>query len=504
MSNNHQLNLYTCKQVKEIDNRAINEANIAGIRLMKRAAESAFTEILKRWREPEEIVVLCGGGNNGGDGYIVAGLAAQKNIPVRVYFFSDPQRLAGDAKRAYQFALEAGVTPVAAQQLTLEDNPNILIVDAIVGTGFRGEMRNADVLRHVNDSQSPVISLDLPSGLDGDTGAASGAVICADLTVSFVGLKRGLYTGRGPAVRGELCFSSLGIPQGIVEKTLSTVSLIRSPRALSPRTKDAHKGDFGHVLVVGGDSGMGGAALLAAESAMRSGAGLVSIATRKEHVSPALVRLPEVMSRGVHSGVELEPLLDNANVLVLGPGLGRSAWSRQLLHVALTSHLPCVVDADALNLIAEMDTSGLVDKPWVMTPHPGEAARLLKISSAEVQADRFGAVNAIKAKFPGATVVLKGAGSLIADANKTFVANVGNPGMAVAGMGDVLSGVIGALLARGLSPLEAATLGVHVHGESADKAVELAGETGMLASDIIPFIRECLNTRAVPAYSRAC
>ncbi|ROL71357.1 NAD(P)H-hydrate dehydratase [Pseudomonas chlororaphis] len=261
---------------------------------------------------------------------------------------------------------------------------------------------------------------------------------------------------------------------------------------LSARSLDAHKGQFGHVLVIGGDRGFGGAALLSAQSALRSGAGLVSLATRSEHVPAALARLPEVMTLGVHSANQLMGLLEQASVLVVGPGLGQGAWGRSLLSAAASARLPQVWDADALNLLSKGGL--LLPAASVITPHPGEAARLLGVSTAQVQADRPAAARALSKKYT-AVVVLKGAGSLIASPEGNLVrCDQGHPVMATAGLGDVLAGLLGALLAQGLPAFEAACLAVWLHATAGER--QGAQGRGLAASDLIPAIRQLLEEQS--------
>ncbi len=494
------VNLYTAGQVRQLDRCAIDEHGIAGIHLMKRAGRAAFAALLARWPDPEAITVLAGSGNNGGDGYIVAALAAQRRIPVTVFYLADFEKLTGDAKLAYEFARREGVvmTPFDVRE-TLKG----VVVDAMLGTGTQGELREpyAAAIRTLNATGLPVIALDLPSGLCADTGRSLGETVKADLTVTFVGMKQGLLTGRGPAVTGELRFAGLDIPDAVYDTQVATSrrsSLASVLGLLGEREQDAHKGSYGHVMVIGGDYGFAGAALMAAEAAARLGAGLTSVATRPEHVSAMVSRRPELMVHGVISGQELAPLLARPSVLVLGPGLGQGPWSEQLVQQALIAQLPMVIDADALSMLAAgrvfADKSKSKNDNWVLTPHPGEAARLLGCTVAEVQADRFAAVTALQQRY-GGTVVLKGAGTLIVSGchDGIVLANVGNPGMATGGMGDVLSGVIAALMAQGLTASDAAQLGVCLHGEAADLAVADDGIRGLLATDLLPYMRQLLN-----------
>lgn len=490
--------LYTAAQVRELDRRAIEDQGIPGITLMKRAARAALDVLVERWPRPAGITVFCGSGNNAGDGYIVAGLAVQQGIPAKVAQLVEADRLQGDAHRAWVFACEQGVAMESfSPEFVIGEG---VVVDALLGIGITGEVREhyRRAITAINAARLPVLAIDIPSGLCSDTGAIAGIAVQADVTVSFIGLKRGLLTGRGPAVCGDVVLRDLDVSAevyGGVQAEVERLDLGLLLAELPRRARDAHKGHFGHVLVVGGDIGFGGAVAMAAEAALRVGAGLVSVATRPGHVAAILARRPELMVKGVESGQELEPWLDGPTVLVVGPGLGRSPWSEQLLQKAVKTGLPMVVDADALNILAE----GLVapwgdTSRWIMTPHPGEAARLLGVGSADIQRDRFGAGRALLRKFPS-TLVLKGAGTLVFDAldGGIGLCAAGNPGMASGGMGDVLSGVIGGLFAQGVPARVAARLGVRLHAEAADRVVESSGERGLLATDLLSTIQRLVN-----------
>ncbi|MBQ0806338.1 MAG: NAD(P)H-hydrate dehydratase [Porticoccus sp.] len=494
--------LYTAQQVRDLDQIAIQERGIPGIKLMKSAGRSVFDEINHRW-PGAPITVFCGAGNNGGDGYIVAALALESRLPVQLIQLASPEKLTGDAYTAYEYAVSAGVpmTPFSdCLDLHIGITAGGVIVDALLGTGLNGQVREpyAQAIRLINHSGLPVVAVDIPSGLSSDTGAALEAAVEADVTVTFIGLKQGLLTGRGPALCGELVYNDLSVPADIfggVKHTATRLDRQGLMASFPSRHRDAHKGDFGHVLVLGGDEGFGGAVAMAAEAALRTGAGLVSVATRPEHVSAILARRPELMVKGVASGQELVPLLSSPTVLVVGPGLGQSPWSEQMLQQAVSTGLPMVLDADALNIISG---GRVIPNPgnanWVMTPHPGEAARLLGITSSEVQADRFAAVRALHKIFKCA-VVLKGAGSLVCTAGDqpVGVCTAGNPGMASGGMGDALSGIIGALLAQGLPSDIALPMGVCLHAEAADRAVASDGERGLLATDLFGPLRQLVN-----------
>jgi NAD(P)H-hydrate epimerase len=493
--------LYSVDQVRELDRVAIQDRGIPGIKLMKRAGQAVFSALLRKWPSPSKITVYCGSGNNGGDGYIVAALAKGRGIAVEVVQVAPVAKLSGDARRAYEFAVDEGVAmtalPENIQSVPVPDNG--VIVDALLGTGLTGEVREpfAQVIDAINLSGLPVVAVDIPSGVCGDSGHIFGRALRCQMTVTFIGRKRGLYTGSAPAYCGEKLFDDLAVPKDIYAALSAPSRLLdwkRLSARLPGRAADAHKGLFGHVLCVGGDHGVGGAVAMAAEAALRTGAGLVSVATRPEHVSALIVRCPEIMAVGVGSGQELEPLLEKASVLVIGPGLGRSPWSEQLLQKALASGLPMVLDADGLNMLSEGRIGGGADlSRTVMTPHPGEAARLLRVDNSDIQRDRFAAVTALQQKF-AATVLLKGAGTLIAAGEDVVsVCPYGNPGMAVGGMGDVLSGVIGALLAQGLPPREAAESGACLHGLAADDDVAASGQIGLCATDLMPLLRHWRN-----------
>jgi hydroxyethylthiazole kinase-like uncharacterized protein yjeF len=496
--------MYRAEQVRALDACAINEFGIPGMTLMERAGQAAFGIIQRRWPRAQRITVFCGGGNNGGDGYVIASLARRAGKDVTVVHVGAREKLKGDAHTAMQQAVAAQVTLLDALDPAVSlDIPADLVVDALLGTGLRGTV-NADYLaaiEAVNACNAPVLAVDIPSGLCSDTGTQLGPAVRADATVTFIGLKQGLFTGRGPALAGTIHFDDLMVPREVYARAEPAAERIDETLAgelLQPRVRDAHKGRFGHVLVIGGEHGFGGAALMAAESAARCGAGLVSVATRAAHVPAFLARRPEVMAHAVEQAAEVEPLLARATAVIVGPGLGQSPWARGLLERALASDLPLVIDADALNLLA----SGAVDvarlrhrsDAHVLTPHPGEAARLLGLDGAAVQADRFRVARRLHEQF-GGVLVLKGAGTLVDSGagRPVAVANVGNPGMASGGMGDVLSGVIAALVAQGLACADAARLGAALHGAAADRAAREHGERGLLATDLLPHLRELVN-----------
>ncbi|WP_085717413.1 NAD(P)H-hydrate dehydratase [Pseudomonas sp. B28(2017)] len=481
--------LYGAAQVRALDARLI-AAGTPGFELMQRAARATWRALVRQWPSVNELTVLTGHGNNAGDGYLVAVLARRAGWQVRVLAVGDPQRLQGDAALAYAEALAEGV---AVQGWSGQSELRGVVLDALLGTGLSGEVREpySAAIKAINASGLSVTAVDIPSGLCADTGRKLGVAVRADLTVTFIGLKAGLFTGDAADHVGELVFNDLqataetysDVP--IRARRLNAANLPR-PAARPPTS---HKGRFGHVLLIGGDHGLGGAILLSTESALRSGAGMVSLATRPEHVPAALSRVPEVMALGTSSANQLMGLLEKVSVLVVGPGLGQAGWGRSLLSAAANAPLPQVWDADALNLLA--GGFARLPKDCVITPHPGEAARLLGVSTAEVQADRLAAALALSKKY-SAVVVLKGAGSLIAHPDgRLALCHQGHPAMATGGLGDVLAGLLGALLAQGMEPYDAACLAVWLHANAGEQQGKFG--RGLAASDLIPAIRQLLE-----------
>jgi ADP-dependent NAD(P)H-hydrate dehydratase / NAD(P)H-hydrate epimerase len=487
------MELWTAAQVRELDRRAIEDHGIPGRVLMERAGAAALEALRQRWPAAGAITVVCGSGNNAGDGYVVARLARRAGLAVRTLAVADPDRLRGDAAAACADYIREGGEILAWDGQGEPGGPGPLI-DGLLGTGLDRELAGPfrAAVESINSSGRPVVALDIPSGLHADTGRVMGAVVRADLTVSFIGLKMGLFTGHGPACSGRVLFHALGVP-GSLALGLSPAARRLDPAQLGhwlpPRPRDAHKGRFGHVLVVGGDLGMGGAVRLAGEAALRAGAGLVSLATRPEHVAAVLGGRPELMCLGVSGPADLAPLLGRATHVAVGPGLGRSSWGRGLWEAVLDSGLPAVIDADALNLLAAQPRR---EERWILTPHPGEAARLLGTDVATVEADRAAAVREIRSRF-GGVAVLKGAGTLVCGASGMLsLCDRGNPGMASGGMGDVLTGLIAGLAAQ-LGDLErAACAGVLIHALAADDAA-VPGERGLLAGDLLAAMRPWLN-----------
>ncbi|HEY5719342.1 MAG TPA: NAD(P)H-hydrate dehydratase [Gammaproteobacteria bacterium] len=483
--------LYTAAACRDLDRSAIDGHAIPGYTLMQRAGQAAFRVLLERWPRARRLAVVCGTGNNAGDGFVLARLARAHGLEVRLLQVGDGARLRGDAGTAAAAWRGSGgrSEAFAADGLAGAE----VLVDALFGTGLERPVEGAwaEAVAAINATGVPVLALDVPSGLDADRGVALGVAVRAAATVSFIGLKRGLFTGQGPEHAGHVHCAGLEVPPAVYAAVPASAQLLGDALlALLPRRRrDAHKGRHGHLLVLGGDHGMAGASLLAATAALRCGAGLVSLATRPEHAAALTAAQPELMCHGVATPRELRPLLQRADAVVAGPGLGRGAWGAALLGAARDAGRPLLLDADALTLLA---SDPAADDGWILTPHPGEAGRLLGSDAAAVQADRFAALAALRARYAG-TLVLKGAGTLVDDGHGLpAVCAEGNPGMAVGGMGDVLSGVIGALRVQGLAPGDAARLGVLLHARAGDSAAR-DGERGLLPSDLLGPLRHLVN-----------
>ena len=485
-------NIYSVAAVRETDRTTIEDHGVPGYTLMTRAGEAAVREARCAFGAANRWQIVCGAGNNGGDGYVVARIAAQEGAVVSVLALVDPEKLSGDAAIAYRdFVAAGGVVSHWSGALDVEAD---LLVDGILGSGLErdvgGEFANA--VAAINAHAAPTLALDIPTGINGDTGQVLGCAVHADLTVTFVGLKSGLFLGDAPDYCGEIRFAGLEIPDAYregIEPAYRRIDDELLAGVLKPRARAAHKGDFGHVVIVGGGEGMPGAVRLAGEAALRAGAGRVSIATHPSHAAILVASRPELMSHAVASAADLEPLLEKADVLAFGPGLGQSAWAHEMFTRVAAETKPAVWDADALNLLA---VSPGAANNRVITPHPGEAATLLGMSAKDVQAARPAALAALVEKY-GGTAVLKGAGSLISSSRSVpMLCTSGNPGMASPGMGDVLTGIVAALLGQGLDPEQAAAAGVEIHARAGDRAAT-AGERGLIASDLMLELRAVLN-----------
>lgn len=464
--------------------------------LMRRAGQAAWRELLEHWPAAQRLLVVCGPGNNGGDGYELARHAQASGRQVRVLRLPAHLPRTEPAKHACaDFEAAGGRIDVFTGGLEAVD----LIVDALFGIGLSHppDASATALIEAVNRYPVPVLALDVPSGIDADRGSAPGAAVVATRTLEFLVPKAGLRTGVALDHVGARALATLDVPPSanIDSACAEGLQADALTRWLRPRARDSHKGRHGRVLCVGGDHGSGGAILLCAQAASRSGAGWTEVATRASHVTALLARLPEAMGDVVDDGAALSLWVVRADVVAIGPGLGQGDWGRGLLASAMAACKVLVLDADALNLLAEHPHPLRADA--ILTPHPGEAAHLLHIATRDVQNDRFHAARALSERY-GCVVVLKGAGTIIAAPGRMpRVIDAGNPGMAVAGMGDVLTGVIAALSAQGLAAFDAASCGALLHAAAGDAAAREGGERGLLPTDLMPWLRRLANPRRV-------
>lgn len=492
------LPLYTAAQTATLDKIAIENEGIPASTLMRRAGASVFSSLMSLKSETKKILVVCGTGNNGGDGYVIARLAKMRGLSVTLIQLGDYTKQSKESRNAREEMEQEGVSIESYARQSFDDYD--VIVDALFGIGLQREVSGdwKATIEQINASSAYVVAVDIPSGLAADTGKIMGVAVRADLTVTFIGRKRGLYTADGKSCCGVVRFDALDLPTQVYESQEPDTFLVDSLpdiELFDKRLPNTHKGTYGHVLVVGGAPGMSGAVTMAATAALRSGAGLVSVATHPDHATLINNQQPEIMSHGIQRGDQLELLVKKANIILLGPGLGDSDWAEQLFLQCISTKKTLVIDAHGLHFLARNAAKA---ENRVLTPHPGEAALLLNTSIEEIQANRFAACAELTQRF-GGVAVLKGAGSLTACGNKTYVNASGNPGMASAGMGDVLSGIIAGLIAQArhceLNLHEIVAASVYVHGLAGDLAAEDSGERGLLATDLFPYLRKIINKR---------
>lgn len=487
------MKLYRVAQIRQLEQAAIEQFDIPEGELMQTAGQAAFELCRQQYPEAKRYHIFCGPGNNGGDGFVVATKAKQAGLDVLITMLAVAPT-EGAAAQAYQACVKAGVKiQYFDSQLRIKAD---LMIDAIFGIGLVRDVASkfAQAITMINASEIPVIAIDCPSGLAAETGHVLGTAINATHTITFIGAKVGFFLAEARSHCGQIHVHDLTIPQAAFTNIKAPAEVLAwslLQKKLPARQHTAHKGDFGHVLVIGGDYGFAGAALMAGLASARVGAGLTSIATRPEHAHSLFTQQPELMAHAIEQVDECKVLLERASVIVIGPGLGRSQWAKQLTEVAFASHKPCVIDADALAFFAD---AAPLAQPVVITPHPGEAGQLLGCSAAEIQQQRLQAVTELQEKFH-CVCILKGANTLIArgDDAPVKVCDAGNPGMASGGMGDVLSGVIAGLMAQGLSAADAAELAVMCHARAGDRAALVHGQRGILATDLLPHIQDCLN-----------
>ncbi|MHA0973479.1 bifunctional ADP-dependent NAD(P)H-hydrate dehydratase/NAD(P)H-hydrate epimerase [Enterobacter ludwigii] len=482
--------IWHADDLRHAEKEAADSLGITLYELMQRAGEAAFNVTRTAYPESSHWLILCGHGNNGGDGYVVARLAVAAGIHVTLLALESDKPLPEEASAAREAWLNAGGV-IHATDIVWPEEIDV-IIDGLLGTGLHSAPRDpvATLIARANAHSAPVVALDIPSGLMAQTGTTPGAVIQAAHTVAFIALKPGLLTGKARDVTGTLHHNALGLESWLAgqETHVSRVDASLLAQWLPPRRPTSHKGDHGRLVIIGGDHGTAGAIRMTGEAALRCGAGLVRVLTRIENSAPIITARPELMVHEL-TPQSLEESLEWADVVVIGPGLGQQAWGKQALQKVENFRKPMLWDADALNLLAINP-----DKRHnrILTPHPGEAARLLNCSVAEIESDRLLSARRLVKRY-GGVAVLKGAGTVVASDEALCIVDAGNAGMASGGMGDVLSGIIGALLGQKLPLYDAACAGCVAHGVAADKLAARYGTRGMLATDLFCTLRRVVN-----------
>ncbi len=515
--------LITAEQMQQIDHQTIHLFGIPGMVLMENAGRGAFDMLVRKFSplENKRVAIVCGRGNNGGDGFVMGRYLMEKGISTTLFLLSVSDKLMGDAKSNYLLARKLVEKSPGSDLIEIPDPAALdrhksrflhqdLFVDAIFGTGLNSEVQGLfkEIIQLVNASGKPVVSVDIPSGLNADTGAVCGVAIKASATACFAFAKAGLVLYPGNLYTGDLEIMDIGIPSFIAQAQNPALFLMEKKEIaclFAPRNFSSHKGSFGHLLVIAGSPGKTGAAALCANAAMRSGTGLVTLGVARSLnpclesavMEPITVPLPETREGclGDSSLARIQALLSDKQALALGPGLGTDKETRSLVKKLIRkTPLPLVLDADGLNCIVD-DLAILKARqaPTLLTPHPGEMARLVKKTVPEIQADRLGMATKFAREYQ-VILVLKGAQTLVScpDGN-TFVCPTGNPGMASGGMGDVLTGMIAGFLAQGLTAEDAARAGVFIHGLCGDLLAEQTGGFGFLASDMLLAIPRALS-----------
>jgi NAD(P)H-hydrate epimerase len=494
----------TSAEMAELDRRADEEFAVPTALLMENAGRRVAEVVPSLPAGGRRCVVLAGKGSNGGDGLVAARHLAARGWRVDVLLLAREEEIKGEARRNMLLAREAGVEIMPVNSMALAGARERLlsasvIVDAVFGTGFHGSPVGlaAQLIEAANAAAAPVVAVDIPSGVEADSGAVRGAAITAAATVTMGWPKVGLLVYPGAARAGRLYVADIGYPPALLERFRPSTHLVTPEmvrEALPPRPPDGHKGTFGRVLIVAGSVGFTGAPSLCARGALRSGAGLVTLAVAESiypivagHELEAMPHpLPDADGAvGEDAWERLKALAAEADAIAAGPGLstrpGVAVIVRRLL---VESRVPLVLDADALNVLAASDQLPAAGATKILTPHPGEIARLLGTTAAAVQEDRLRTAREAARRF-GAVVVLKGARTIVAAPDgQAFIVPTGNPGMATGGMGDVLTGVIAALLGQRVSPLTAAWTGAYLHGLAADLVAERTGTAGMLAREV--------------------
>jgi len=517
----------TAQEMREIDQKTIEEFSIPGERLMEAAGKGAFEFIMKLWPECRSAVVFCGKGNNGGDGLVIARYLLQKRRKVLVLLLAKKQELKGDARRnLLRFLQIRGKVLEIENQEQLNHTPippdTDLIVDAIFGTGLEKEVSGlpAKAIELINNfrqsGKCKVLAVDIPSGINATNGKVMGTAVRADATATFGLAKLGHYCFPGAAHTGRLKVIDIGFPPSLTAQIKTKAMNAEEASAmLKPRRPDAHKGNNGHTLIFAGSPGKTGAAVMAGESALRAGAGLVTLGVPASLHDIFEIKTLEVMTEpvpdkktrsfGQSSISQALKLMQGKKAIAIGPGIGtRKGVTEFCRKIVLAAKTPVVIDADGLNALAgQIQVLKKVRAPLILTPHPGEMARLCGLDISEIQGDRV-AVAKKYAREWKVIIVLKGAATVVASpSGEAFINLSGNPAMASAGMGDILTGIIAGLLSQSYEPFKAAALGAFIHGKAGDLAAEEMGGVGIIASDLlkkIPAVQRLLQNQALGKY----
>jgi len=515
------MKLLTAAQSRELDRLSQEKYGVASYSLMTTAGEAVARATMEKYRTrlSDAVLVIAGKGNNGGDGFVAARKLLQESIKVRALLLGKASALKGDAARAHADFLAAGGAVVeidsdAALDAAMREHPGI-VIDAIFGTGLNAEVAGLPrrAIEAINSLAAPIVAIDISSGVNSDTGAVMGAAVNAALTVTFGFAKFGHVSFPGAGHCGELKIAQIGFAPAAIDDIAPSGLFLEAKdvgRWSKPRSRNSHKGMYGHAMVIAGSRGKAGAAILASRGALRAGAGLVTTAIPNSVADIVASAQAELMTEaiadcdghfdGKAATVALSSLIKPMTSIVVGPGIGVSDGTKELIEwliaEAVAPERPMLIDADGLNIVAQLGPEKLrhAKGPVVLTPHPGEMSRLLGISTAEVNADRISAANKLVEK-TGAVVLLKGAASVIAGpAGEVCINSTGNPGMSTPGMGDALSGITGALLGQHLDPLKALAFAVFLHGYAADRVAARYGRIGYIVGDLIDELPRAIDT----------
>ena len=511
----------TAEQMQELDRKAIEAYRIPGIVLMENAGRGATEVISNTFPDLQKmkIAIVAGKGNNGGDGFVIARYLLNRRISVKVYLLADPKGLRGDAETNFQIfqRMKGEVISVPSskdyQKVKKELEKFDLLIDAIFGTGLDAEVRGyyREVIDHLNTLQKPIVAIDIPSGLDANTGKPFGTAVRASLTITFGLPKIGQVISPGLDYVGKLKLVDIGLPKKLVEEERIQTYLLENDEIRgwlsTPRRPDTHKGDYGHLLVIAGSVGKTGAAAMACEAALRIGAGLVTLAIPKSLNAIMEVKLTEVMTEplpetpkqtlSLRAFSSILRLCEDKKAVIIGPGIGTFKETQSLiLKLIKTLNLPIILDADGLTALAtQPKTLPITNRSLILTPHPGEMAKLIRSTPKDVQEDRI-SISRNFAQSHHVHLVLKGHRSLIATPKgEVFINPTGNPGMASGGTGDVLTGMIGGLICQGFDILQSLQMAVYLHGLAGDEMAQELGEKSLIARDIIEKIPALLQGR---------